>query len=65
MRGIKGYSKSSPTGGVIVDTEGMLVDLITVVKAVGTPKADFMTWVEATWDLVEVRVDTSNVRKDA
>jgi len=57
MDGIKGYSRPSPHGGVTVDVETMLVDLITVHKAGGTTKEAFMKLCEWTWG--EVSVNTS------
>jgi hypothetical protein len=35
MERINAYTKPAPGGGVTVDVEGMLVDLITVLKASG------------------------------
>jgi hypothetical protein len=55
MDRINAYTTPSPNG-VRVDTEGMLVDLITVCKAAGVSKEEFRVWVAETFDRVEVNI---------
>ncbi len=55
MEGINAYSRPSPDGGIIIDVEAMCVDLITVAKASGATKEEFLEFVAKTFD--EVRVD--------
>ncbi len=55
MDGINAYSRPSPDGGITVDVESMLVDLITVMKASGATKEIFLDMVAKTFE--EVRVD--------
>lgn len=56
MKGIIGYSRPGPHGGVQVDTEAMMVDLVTVAKAGGITREQFLTFATQTWDKVEVSV---------
>jgi hypothetical protein len=65
MKGIQGYSRPTPEGGVNVDVEAMLADAITVFKAAGYPKDDCVNLFSKIWDEVKVSVDTSRVRKQS
>lgn len=54
--GINAYSRPNGQGGVTVDIEMMLVDLITVVKAGGYQKREFDQFVKETWNAVQIEV---------
>jgi hypothetical protein len=54
--GIKGYSAPSALGGVDVDVESMMVDLVMVFKAGGYDKDTFMAFASTVFDNVEVNV---------
>lgn len=54
--GLNAYSRSDGKGGVIVDTQGMAVDLIMVLKAGGIPRHEFLANMAGTWDEVHVEV---------
>jgi hypothetical protein len=56
MEGINAYSRPSADGGITVDSERMLVDLITVLKASGATKESFLEWAAQTFDAVEVEI---------
>jgi hypothetical protein len=58
MERINAYTTATPggRGGVSVDVEGMLVDLITVLKASGYPKPEFLRMADSTWDAVAVSI---------
>lgn len=57
MKGLQGYSSPAPDGkGVVIDADAMLVDLITVLKAFGIGKAEFVEKCGGRWDEVEVRI---------
>ena len=57
MERINAYSRPSPDGrGVTVDTERMLVDLITVMKATGETKESFLAWAAQTFDAVQIEI---------
>lgn len=64
MERIKAYSTPSPDGGVTVDIEGMLVDLITIVKAGGITKKIFLDQTSKTFDEVEVMVTIPDKNKN-
>jgi hypothetical protein len=55
MQGIRGYSRPSPNG-VTVDTQAMMVDLITVLKGGGVDREQAISAWTATWDQVDVTV---------
>ena len=59
MERINAYCKPSPDGGVTVDIEGMMVDMITIVKAGGINKKAFLDKASKTFDEVEVKVEIS------
>ena len=62
MDGINAYSRPAPDGkGVTVDIERMLVDLITVLKASGCTREQFLAMAGQTFDdvTVEIRVPPS------
>jgi hypothetical protein len=63
MERLNAYTTATPDGGVTVDVEGMLVDLITVLKASGHAKADFLRLADSTWDEVEVSIRIPNSAK--
>lgn len=63
MNRINAYTRQGPNDTVQVDAEGMLVDLITILKAVGHPKELFLKQVDTAWESVIVEVDTSGVIK--
>jgi hypothetical protein len=65
MERIQAYSSPTSEGGIHVDTEGMAVDLITVMKVGGYTKEMFTTMISELWDQVEVEVDTTKVKKDS
>ncbi len=56
MKGIRGYSRPGEHGSIIVDTEGMAVDLITVMKATGHSKAEFLEFITKIFDDVHVEI---------
>lgn len=54
--GIKAYARPSQ-GGVTIDVEAMIVDLITVYKASGHTLDQLQGLIAETWPQVEVRVE--------
>ena len=62
MERLNAYSTRVP-GGTKVDVEGMAVDLVSVMKAFGCPRHEFLELMAQTWDSVEVAVDYSKVTK--
>lgn len=52
---LNAYSMPS-AGGMVVDTEGMFADLVTVMKAGGVPKEGFLQMAAEMWDAIEVEV---------
>ena len=64
MNRLNAYTRPAPDGrGVIIDIEGMAVDLITAAKAGHMSKEEFLSNIESTWDAVIVELDYSNVTK--
>jgi hypothetical protein len=63
MEGIRAYSRPAPYGGVTIDTEQMLVDLVTVCKAGGISKETFLEEVHFKWNLVKVKVSVAKGAK--
>ncbi len=63
-KGINAYSRANSQGGVTVDVERMLVDLITVLKASGFTKEHFQNFAVATWDAVKVEVSIPRLAKN-
>lgn len=59
------YTSRNSTGGMSIDVEGMMVDLITIMKATGHTEQMLIDMVKELWPQVEVSVDTTNVKKDA
>lgn len=59
------YTSRNSTGGMSIDVEGMMVDLITIMKATGHTEQMLIDTVKELWPQVEVSVDTTNVKKDA
>lgn len=65
MERLNAYSKPTPDGGVSVDAEGMMVDLVTVAKAAGCPsKAEFLEFAGEIWDKVKVQIKIPNDQKN-
>ena len=57
MERINAYTSKSECGGVSIDVEGMVVDLVTVMKASGNSKEYFLGFVSDIFDKVEISVD--------
>jgi hypothetical protein len=64
MERLNAYSSPTPNGGVNVDTEGMAVDLITVLKMGGITKQQFLDFMSTTFDAVEVKISIPNEAKN-
>lgn len=64
MERINAYSTPTQDGGVSVDVEAMAVDLVTVFKAGGFPKADFLDWISEIFDNTQVQISIPNSAKN-
>lgn len=62
--GIKHYSRPDGQGGVIIDVESMLGDVITVFKASGQSELELMSAVRVTWPRVAVEVSIPSSSKN-
>jgi hypothetical protein len=64
IAGLQAYT-TEVEEGLRIDTEGMLVDLITVLKAAGQDnKLGFLSYVSQTWDEVKVEVLISEDKRN-
>jgi hypothetical protein len=64
MDRINAYTTRAPDGSTSVDIEGMMVDLITIVKVGGVPKADFLDFAAEVFDEVTVNVSIPQRQKN-
>ena len=56
MDRLNAYTTPTQSGGVTVDIEGALVDVVTVCKASGCDRAAFMAMVGEIFDAVRVEI---------
>lgn len=56
MERINAYSRPDGKGGIIVDLEGMAVDVVTVAKGAGYDREQFLANMAQTFDEVQVEV---------
>lgn len=61
--GISGYSRPSQDGGVTIDVESMMLDLIMVIKAGGIPKAEFINEFSKMFDECHVEINIPKEHK--
>lgn len=65
MHRLQAYTRPAPNGkDVVVDVEGITIDLITVLKATGMLKASFHDLIDQTWDAVEVSIEIPSSLKN-
>lgn len=57
------YARPTPQG-LSIDTEGMMVDLITFLKVGGMTKTEFLLEADHMWDEVEVELYIPNASKN-
>lgn len=62
--GIMAYSSSNKEGGVTVDTESMIVDLITVFKAGGYSLSQLHDYITAQWPSITVEASLPKSAKN-
>lgn len=64
MERLNAYCTKTADGGVNVDTEGLIVDLVTVLKASGIPKEEFLRGCNEIWDEVQVSLEIPDRAKN-
>ena len=64
MDRLNAYCSSDGNGGVKVDVEGIIVDLITLYKASGNSKDNLITQIEELWPEVHVSISIPSKAKN-
>lgn len=64
MHRINAYCREEAEGGLSVDAEGMLVDLVTVWKSGGRTREEFDEFVNSVYDEVHVSVEIPDELKN-